>query len=434
MDKCKFALINARSLRNKSLFVRNYVDECSLDIVALTETWLTDEDTTSVSELCRDNFTLVHQPRGSARRGGDIGVLFRKTLQLISRVTIDTRASETLSVTLRNAHTSCTTRVVVMYRPPNSCFGTFLDDVSKVLLIAGTHPTETVVCGDFNTKYDDPTCTDAVNLADLLDTAGFEQHVTGATHERGNTLDLVITAKAQHPIFTAVRPTSLITDHYAVECELLLSKPDRLKRHVTYRKYSAINNSSFAADLELFNISADEEDPVALLAGYDTCLRTIVVAHAPLVSRTITVRPMTPWHTNDLTEEKRTLRRAERLWRKSGLIVHRQIFTDCRNTFRTSLKTARSEYYRSEISKAGGNMRLFYSIADSLLGRKVNRPLPEVADESHSALATRFQRSFKEKIESLCHNRSPLPADDMPRVVSTRVDVFESASLSDVNK
>ena len=56
VGNCKFALINARSLRNKSLFVRNYVDECSLDIVALTETWLTDEDTTSVSELCRDNF------------------------------------------------------------------------------------------------------------------------------------------------------------------------------------------------------------------------------------------------------------------------------------------------------------------------------------------------------------------------------------------
>ena len=79
-------------------------------------------------------------------------------------------------------------------------------------------------------------------------------------------------------------------------------------------------------------------------------------------------------------------------------------------------------------------MRLIYNIADSLLGRKVNRPLPEVTDESHSALATRFQRSFKEKIESLCHNRSPLPADDMPRVVSTRFDVFEPASLSDVKK
>ena len=75
-------------------------------------------------------------------------------------------------------------------------------------------------------------------------------------------------------------------------------------------------------------------------------------------------------------------------------------------------------------------MRLIYSIADSLLGRKVNKPLPEVADESHSALATRFN----EKIEALCLNRSPLPADDTPTVVSTRFDVFEPASLSDVKK
>ena len=77
------------------------------------------------------------------------------------------------------------------------------------------------MCGDFNTKYGDPTCTGAVNLAELLETAGFEQHVTGATHERSNTLDLVITAKAPHPIFTAVGPTSLKSYHYAVECGLL---------------------------------------------------------------------------------------------------------------------------------------------------------------------------------------------------------------------
>ena len=51
VDKSKYGLINVRSLQNKSLFARNYVDECSLDIVARTEPWLTDEDTTYVSEL-----------------------------------------------------------------------------------------------------------------------------------------------------------------------------------------------------------------------------------------------------------------------------------------------------------------------------------------------------------------------------------------------
>ena len=152
------------------------------------------------------------------------------------------------------------------------------------------------------------------------------------------------------------------------------------------------------------------------------------------MSRTITVRPTTPWHTNDLTEAKRALRRAERLWRNSNLTVHRQIFKDRRNIFRKLLKTARSDYYRSEISKAGGNMRLIYGITDSLLGRKVNMTLPEVADESPSALATRFQRYFKDKTEVLCQNRSPLPADDTPTVVGAHLDVFEHASPSDVKK
>ena len=105
----------------------------------------------------------------------------------------------------------------------------------------------------------------------------------------------VITAKTLHAIFTVVGPTSLITDHYAVECGLLQSKPNSLKRHVICRKYSAINNSNFVADLKSFNINADEADPVALLAGYDTCLRTVIDAHAPLVSRIITLRSMTPY-------------------------------------------------------------------------------------------------------------------------------------------
>ena len=95
-----------------------------------------------------------------------------------------THAQQMLSATLRNARIDCTTRVIVMYRPPSSCFRTFPDDVSKVLLIAAAHATETIVCGDFNTRYKDPTCTNANNLANLLDTSDFMQRVSDATHER----------------------------------------------------------------------------------------------------------------------------------------------------------------------------------------------------------------------------------------------------------
>ena len=80
----------------------------------------------------------------------------------------------------------------------------------KVLLNAAAHPTETVVCGDFNTRYGDPTCTNATNLSDLLETSGFVQHVNSPTHERGSILDLVITSSTSHIIATAVKPNKLI--------------------------------------------------------------------------------------------------------------------------------------------------------------------------------------------------------------------------------
>ena len=278
--------------------MRDCVDERELDVVALTETWLGEDEPTPVSELCGEDITFVHQPRGGDL-GGDVGVLFRKTLQLVSLAGIDTHASETYCVILRNVRIGCTTRVIVVYRQPMSDSHSFMDDVGEVF-IAAAHNTETVVCRNFITRYGDPTCTDATNLADLLETSRFVQHARSATHERGETHDLVITSETSHDIATAAKPTTLITDHYAIECGLHQQKPKLIKRHVEYRKYAAIDNSRFAADLAASGFHAPELYPAVILSRYDVCLRTVVDAHASLISWTITVMPMTPWHTSEL--------------------------------------------------------------------------------------------------------------------------------------
>ena len=103
--------------------------------------------------------------------------------------------------------------------------------------------------------------------------------------------------------------------HYAIECGLRQLKLLLLKRRVEYRKYAAIDNSGFAADLAACDLVAPEHEPAALLSGYDACLRAIIDVHAPLVSRSITVIPTTPRKTNELAEGKRALRRSEKQWR-----------------------------------------------------------------------------------------------------------------------
>ena len=234
----------------------------------------------------------------------------------MSRVSVDMCASETLSVTLSNARIDCTTREVVMYRPPSSCFRTFPDDVSKVLLIAAAHSTETIVCGDFNTRYEDSTCTDAINLADLLDTSNGVQHVSSATHdEHGNILDLIITAKTYNLLSISISPScTLLTDPYVLECGVNVVKPERPKRPLCYRNLAQIDKRAFTADTRnAFAVTSG--NTVESIDNNNTDTEIIVNKHAPVVTRVITDLPKTPWHTEELSRAKRDLRRAERRWR-----------------------------------------------------------------------------------------------------------------------
>ena len=165
-------------------------------------------------------------------------------------------------------------------------------------------------------------------------------------------------------------------------------------------------------------------------SAIDACIRSIVNAHAPVISRTITARPMTPWHTSELSEEKRALRRAERNWRQTGLTVHRQIYTGLRNTFQKSLMTARSHYYRTEMTSVGGNIRRVYQIANTRLDRVGDRPLPE--DATQATMAAKFKKSFTEKIDALRRNMTQSSTEDAATNVAARLLCFEGASPADV--
>ena len=72
------------------------------------------------------------------------------------------------------------------------------------------------MCGDFNTRYGDSTCADAMNMADLLETSGFDKHAQSATHEHGDTLDMIITSGTSHVIATTVEPKTLLIDHRVI--------------------------------------------------------------------------------------------------------------------------------------------------------------------------------------------------------------------------
>ena len=51
--------------------------------------------------------------------------------------------------------------------------------------------------------------------------------------------------------------------------------------------------------------------------------------HAPVRTRKINERVSAPWFNKQITEAKQRRRRAERQWKKSHLVIHREIYKTC---------------------------------------------------------------------------------------------------------
>ena len=431
----KFAVVNVRSVRNKADLIKEHVVEQNYDIVALTETWLTKDDQAEINVLTASGYSLCHLPRAN-KRGGGVGVLFKSTLSKISETPLTTDTFEGLSVTLQCPKTKNNVRVYVIYRPPSSSLPRdFLDDLGAILKSAATHPGESIICGDFNVHFGNTHSTAALNLANLLENAGFVQHVTSATHVSGNILDLLITHQLSSMIASSVRSTHLLTDHHVVECDITVSKPARPKRTVTYRKYSSIDKCAFATDI-IDAFGADPGTNDELVDVYNATIATVLNTHAPILTRVITVRPKTPWHTEDLSRAKRELRSAERRWQKTRLVVHRQIFTTLRNAYHQQLAATKSNHYRTIIHEAVNNVKAMYSVTNDLLGRSASPSLPDCRDDAK--LAEEFHHYFTQKIgniRSITDSRSitlePLPPTAYP---TTELCEFQPASAEDIKR
>ena len=124
--------------------------------------------------------------------------------------------------------------------------------------------------------------------------------------------------------------------------------------------------------------------PPALPQGWwlDSVLTGVLDDHAPAMRRRVRPQKSAPWFSG-VAGKVRTLkeqrRRAERLWLKTGLTVHRQLYNSGGGgggTKRLVHKT-KTTYYCNRINESLSCKQLF-SVANQLLGNKKPSPLPTV--------------------------------------------------------
>ena len=217
--------------------------------------------------------------------------------------------------------TSCVLRIIVVYRPPGSTqngstTALFFDEFSTMLERLVSLPGRLLVTGDFNFHINNPFDNTARQFLDLLNC--FNLHVLNTvspTHKNNNILDLIIVRTDE---LTSLNPSvndPVMSDHFAVHCNLPIGKPQNPKMVSTTRSLHNINLQSFVQDITSSTLlNSPSSDLTELCDQYNTCsdLSTILDKHAPLRTKIITIRPKAPWHNNYIREQKRICRRLER--------------------------------------------------------------------------------------------------------------------------
>ena len=83
----KLGIMNCQSIGGKLRSVFDHIKEYQLDIVALTRTWSSSEDSKNkhvIDQCVAHGYTLHHSRHTSGRRGGGVGILVNNSIILHS--------------------------------------------------------------------------------------------------------------------------------------------------------------------------------------------------------------------------------------------------------------------------------------------------------------------------------------------------------------
>lgn len=135
-----------RSLINKRDALTPIIDSCAADVVALTETWLTDKIYSEELFHCDKNYVVYRRDR-DLKPGG--GVLIAVADNIVSARIALTTSLELVCVRAVIDHQN--TLICACYRPPNAPT-TFCDELHDVLnfLVSEFPHSPLLLLGDFN--------------------------------------------------------------------------------------------------------------------------------------------------------------------------------------------------------------------------------------------------------------------------------------------
>ena len=235
---------------------------------------------------------------------------------------------------------------------------------------------------------------------------GLQQFIKQPTHKLGHSLDVVI---ASHNIVNDNSINFLTNqsaefpkcDHFAILFSLKCSyQPVDDTKTITFRNYKNIDLEKFK--LELFSLlSMNSHDSLSFeqsVSHFNTCTSTLN-KYAPLVTKTIRDIHTAPWFDTDYKIATTCRRKAEKVWKKSGLQSDYDTFNDLRQKCNKLADKKKRSFYQSKFLNHNNSQKGLYQFVNTFLDQTPELTLPP--SESIQSVVNDFNRYFTDKIDKI---------------------------------
>uniref|UniRef100_A0A8C6NY71 Reverse transcriptase domain-containing protein n=1 Tax=Nothobranchius furzeri TaxID=105023 RepID=A0A8C6NY71_NOTFU len=227
----------------------------------------------------------------------------------------------------------------------------------------------------------------------------FTQHVAQSTHDRGHTLDLVITSGLSTGVSSVV--DLAISAHFCVFFNITSINQEETSVRIVIKCH--LTPEVAAGFLETFK----KIPPINLNApcdfifnDFNSRLKSTLDLLAPPKIKKLQPKPASPWSNENLKILKRSCRVMERKWRKYKNTINKQLYTELLKSYNKAVRNSRNNYFSKIISEHKNNPKILFSTITNILGCEFSSLQKTPSD----ALCEELAAHFRGKVDTIRSN------------------------------
>ena len=308
----------------------------------------------------------------------------------------------------------------------------FLTDFTELLEIYTASNDKFVIGGDVNIHCDLADDRNTIQLNELLSAFNLTQSIGAPTHQKGHTLDIVVTHLEESLISDIYVREIDISDHYLITFSVDVTVPRSYYKTITFRR--KLDNEIFRGrlipTLDMLNMDMDFGD---CMLQYNTKLEHLYTQLSPEVTKQIKIVPSAPWFDAEYAELRKQRRKAEKTYKRTGDPEDRRAYRDLRSKATALAKEKKEACYVKKIQEASSKPKELFKVIKTLTDKEKVVILPK--GNSDAELANNFLQYFKNKIFKI---RESFKVPDSKRCMSQLprnlipLSLFEEATEDEV--